>query len=175
MLKYCLLFLFKMVLLFLFFSCQPTGFSGHSTWKPIYKHDEKGNPIFGNKEELINGIRAGQSLRIGWGWKKEIGDSIVILEHVADPIFVTILQEKEVSAIINAHPLLNNYRSLNGQNFREEGDIWQCVLTTTGTFNAKLFDRQQDTLLRDWPQRHRMTWFLETSKLESNHITPLYQ
>lgn len=130
-------------------------------WRPIYKHDENGNLISGNIDSLIAGIRNGYSVRVGWGWERELGDSIMRLEHIAEPIYLSIIQEKNVSAIIDAHPLLESYFDTNKQNFGEGGHYWQCILSTQGTFNAKVYHRSSGELLKDWPQRHRMTWFLE--------------
>ena len=146
-----------------FNSCTPTPPENSlpTGWQAVYQHDPQGNPIMGSKEQLIEGIRQGYSLRIGWGWERERADTMLRLEHVADPVFVSILQEKDVSAIIDIHPLLQSYYQIDQQSFREGGHLWQCVMTTKGTFNAKVYDRTTGDLLRDMPQRHRMTWFIE--------------
>ena len=144
-------------------------------WKAVYKHDENGEQIKGSLDSLIAGIRSGYSVRVGWGWEKEIGDSIVRLEHMATPIFLTILQEKEVSVVIDAHPLLQSYIELGSQRFREGGHTWQCVLTTKGTFNAQVHHRATGELIRDWPQRQRMTWFLDYPCNNSSMNSPCIQ
>lgn len=157
----CMLFLTFMV-----FSCQrPSAHTlknnSKSGWKAVYKHDESGKQIEGSIDSLIAGIRNGYDIRVGWGWEKQLGDSIVRLEHFAEPIFLTIIQEKNVSVIIDAHPLLASYVDISNQKIAEGGPIWQCTLTTTGEFNAQVHDRASAELIRDWPQRQRMTWFLE--------------
>ena len=130
-------------------------------WKAVYKHDKNGDALNGSIDSLINGIRNGYDVRIGWGWEREVADSILRLEHMAEPLFLTIIQEKNVSVVIDAHPLLQSYLDVENQKFGEGGHIWQCVLTTKGTFNAQVHERSTGELIKDWPQRHKMIWFLE--------------
>lgn len=158
-------------------SCQgsktelsPTG------WRMVYKNDREGNPVAGSMDDLISGIRNGYSIRVGWGWEREHGDSTLRLEHMAEPLFLSLIQEKDVSVVIDAHPLLDNYIGIDQQKFREGGHIWQTVLTTRGTFNAKVYDRGTGELIRDMPQRQRMTWFVEyPQKSETTTSTTLYE
>ncbi len=80
---------------------------------------------------------------------------------MSEPLFLTIIQEKNVSVVIDAHPLLQSYIDIDSQRFGIGGHIWQCVLTTKGSFNAQVHNRSTGELIRDWPQKHKMTWFLE--------------
>ncbi len=127
----------------------------------VYSHDENGNALSGSKEELLDGLRKGYSLKVGWGWTRTLGDSSVTLEHFAEPIFTTIIQKKHLSIVIQAHPLLKSYLAIDQQEFNHPDDFWQCVLTTEGTFNAQVSKRSTGELVRHWPQRHRMNWYLE--------------
>ena len=145
-----------------------------SGWKAVYQNDPNGKAIEGNIDSLISGIRNGYDIRVGWGWEKEIGDSLVQLEHMATPIYISILQEKDVSAIIDAHPLLASYLAIDQQKFSAGGHPWQCIMTTQGTFNAQVYDRATDTLIKDWPQRHRITWFVEYPANPGPDRKPLY-
>lgn len=146
-----------------------------SGWKAVYKHDQQGNSLEGSINELIQGIRNGYDVRVGWGWEKEVEDSLLRLEHMAEPLFLSIIQEKNVSIVIDAHPLLKSYVDLGSQSFGDGGHIWQCVLTTQGTFNAQVHDRTTGELLKDWPQRHKMTWFLEYPANPEPNNPPLFQ
>ncbi len=146
-----------------------------SGWRAVYRNDGNGKPIEGNKDSLIAGIRNGYDVRIGWGWERERGDSILRLEHVAKPLYLSIIQDKHVSAIIDPHPLLQSYIDIDKQAFGEGGHIWQCIMTTKGTFNAQVYDRSNGELLKDWPQNHKMTWFVEYPPNPENNNTPLYK
>ena len=149
--------------------------SGGAIWKAVYKNDRNGKRISGSIDTLIAGIRAGYSVKVGWGWKKELGDSTLILEHVATPLYISIIQQKHISAIIDAHPLLESYFKIDAQKFAEGGHIWQCVMTTQGTFHAQVYDRATGALLKDWPQTHTITWFLDSpAKPDFKRTKPLY-
>ncbi|UJH67799.1 hypothetical protein [Allomuricauda sp. SCSIO 65647] len=174
--------MYSMVFTMTIASCNQEGSKTQPTepinsgWKAIYKHDENGKRIEGNIDSLVMGIRNGYDVRIGWGWQRELGDSILRLEHVAKPLYISIIQDKNVSAIIDPHPLLQSYIDIDGQTFGEGGHIWQCIMTTKGTFNAQVYDRSDGQLIKNWPQNHKMTWFLEypenTQKMMNK---PLYK
>lgn len=156
-------------------SSQKTTKEASSTgWTAVYQNDENGETIKGNINTLISGIRNGYDVRVGWGWESERGDSLLRIEHMAQPLFTLIIQEKNVSAVIDAHPLLATYIDIDNQTFREGGHMWQCVLTSKGTFNAKVYHRTTGELLNDWPQRHKMTWFLEYPTGTKSQSQPLY-
>jgi len=144
-------------------------------WKKVYKHDKNGHPISGSKDALIAGIRNGYSLKVGWGLSVEREDTTIRIEHIAEPLFLTIIQEKEVSIVIDAHPLLQSYWRIENQQFKEGGHIWQCVLNTTGAFNAQIYHRSTGELIRDFPQQHRMTWYLDYPKGGKLENEPLFE
>ena len=146
-----------------------------SGWTAVFKNGEDGIPIEGNIDSLIYGIRNGYDVRVGWGWENQIGDSLVRLEHMAKPLYISIIQEKNVSAIIDPHPLLTSYFDISKQKFREGGHSWQCVLTTRGEFNAQVYDRSTGELLRDWPQKQVITWFLEYPVNRKKNREPLFR
>ncbi len=157
-------------------SCnQDTSTPMQSGWQSIYKHDENGIRVEGNIDSLIAGIRNGYDIRIGWGWERELGDSILKLEHVAKPLYISIIQDKNVSAVIDPHPMLESYIAIDKQRFGEGGHLWQCIMTTKGTFNAQVYDRSTGQLIKDWPQNHKMTWFLEYPSHAKIVNNPLYQ
>ena len=94
---------------------------------------------------------------------------------MANPIFLTVIQEKDVSAIIDMHPMLKSYIHAENQVFDDTGHFWQCVLTTQGTFNAQVYHRAGGNMIKDWPQRHRMTWFLEYPLDRNTDNKPLFE
>lgn len=165
----------------LIFSCQSAPPMDRTTdkpdgWQLAFKHDEQGKPIAGSKEDLIQAIRSGYSVRIGWGWERERDGELLHLEHMATPLYLSIIKDEVVSAIIDAHPLLESYIDEQKQSFSEAGNYWQCIMTSQGTFNARVYDRGTGALLKDWPQRHILSWFVEyPSKPSNSPPAPFYQ
>jgi hypothetical protein len=156
-------FLFTLLLLTPIVVCFGQSKSGklNSGWTEVYSHDENGKGTFGEIKNLLDGLRKGYSLKVAWSWTRQLGDSSVTLEHFAEPIFVTIVQKKNVSIIINPHPLVKSYLDINKQEFDNPNSIWQCILTTQGTFNAIVYNQTTGEIIKNWPQRQKMTWFLE--------------
>lgn len=165
-----------LILIIFIGSCHPKHQEPiKSGWQSVFKNDENGNTLEGHIDSLIMGIRNGYDVRIGWGWERKLGDSILRLEHMAEPLYISIIQDKTVSAIIDPHPMLESYIDIDKQRFGEGGHLWQCIMTTTGSFNAKVYDRTTGALIKDWPQHHTMTWFLDYPANAQHVNHPLYK
>jgi hypothetical protein len=50
---------------------------------------------------------------------------------------------------------------LSKQEFDNLAHTWQCILTTTGTFNAIVYSRSSGEIVKNWPHRQKMVWYLE--------------
>jgi hypothetical protein len=156
-----LLFIFCWLIAAHFSFAQKNTSFKKSGWTAVYAHDENGVSTAGDINELLNGLRKGYAVKIGWSWTRTIADSTVTLEHFAEPVFVTIIQQKNVSAILDPHPLLKSYMDISKQEFDNPAHTWQCILTTTGTFNAMVYSRSTGEIVKNWPQRQKMVWYLE--------------
>ena len=74
-------------------NCEPE--SHHcSEWEIVYKHDENGNLINGDKSLLIEAVRLGYPIRVGFG-RRSTNDTLLSIEHIADAEFLTIANGKE--------------------------------------------------------------------------------
>ena len=157
-----LLFYFAIILLFSCSGNQPQ----QNKWRIVLKTDKNGTVLKGSKLELINAIRNGQDLKIGWGGKRED----LSIEHLSTPIWLAILSEKEVMAHLDPQVLSAiDWDSLNA-NYKDASLLqkeWRVVLTTKGDFDAVWYDKKADTLIRRWPQKHIMTWFANGSQEEA--------
>ena len=63
------------------------------SWQLLYRNDDEGNPVFGNKQELLDAARKGYPIRIGFGHRR-LNDTTKSVEHVADAHFLTITNSK---------------------------------------------------------------------------------
>ncbi|PWL39716.1 hypothetical protein DKG77_02490 [Flagellimonas aquimarina] len=140
-------------------------------WDVVLKTDRDGSVLKGSKKDLINAIRNGQDLKIGWGAKRED----LSIEHLSSPIWLAILSEKEVMAHLDPQVLSNiDWDSLN-VNYKDSDKLqqeWRVVLSTKSNFDAVWYDKKADTLIRRWPQKHIMTWFAK-GPVEKNAV-PLF-
>lgn len=153
---------------------------GPSVQTVAFKHDGQGNPIEGSKEQLITAIRNGSTVRVGWGWKnKESGRSI---EHLSSPIWLAVVNEKEVMAHLDPQVLSQidwNSATATYQDSTLLNQEWRVVINTDGTFDAVWYDRSNNEVSRRIPQRHTMTWFTQEisdySQTELHSEDPLFE
>ena len=143
---------------FIWFSCHQH--SSPSLWTVAYKNDKEGNTLMGSKEKLIDAIRSGGSVKIGWGTQ---GKNHTI-EHLSEPIWIAVLDEKEVLAHLDPQVLSGvDWQGLTA-NYADSTllqSVWRVVLTTKGEFDAVWIDRNDHTVIKRWPQNHTMTWFIK--------------
>ncbi|HAS44089.1 MAG TPA: hypothetical protein DCS93_26665 [Microscillaceae bacterium] len=136
-------------------------------WTPVYKHNKNGQPIGGSKADLLAAIRRGYDIRIGWGFQHP-RDADKTIEHVVKPNFLGISKGELVYAILDEHPALKAYFNVKNPQFDNPNITWSCVMNTEGNFNAIWYNRAAGKKVRDFPQRHVMTWFVNYPAKRSN-------
>ncbi|WP_420603659.1 hypothetical protein [Flagellimonas sp.] len=147
-------------ILFIPTSCQKN--CNTPVWAVAMKTAKNGEIVEGSKKVLINAIRNGADIKIGWGSK---GKNHTI-EHLATPIWLAILDESEVLAHLSPQVLSNiDWEHLEANYEKKEmlGQEWRVVITSKGSFDAIWYDRKHDTLIKRIPQQHSMTWFVSSS------------
>lgn len=141
-----------LVLLF-FSSCQEQT-DKKGGWQKVYQNDENGKATFGDKSELIDAVRLGYPIRLGWGSNR--------VEHVADADFLTIFEGEEVFAQIKT--IIGQAPKIDGDSlkirFRAQNN-WTKIAGTNGYFTAVMTDYFQDTLVGGNTDRYApSTWFV---------------
>lgn len=165
----------KLVVLILFFvlilSCQnrPTN-----NWEVAFKNAKDGTTLQGSKAELINAIRQGLPIKIGWGSKGKNHR----IEHLSDPIWLAILDETEVTARLETHSVaVTDWNNLSSS-FSDTTKLsqeWRVVLSTKGDFDAVWYDRKTHELVKRVPQNHVMTWFIKKESNDNVIAMPLFE
>ncbi|AXT60372.1 hypothetical protein D1816_08410 [Aquimarina sp. AD10] len=157
------------VILLLFCSCQKPD-NSNTGWQKVFQNDENGETIFGDKSKLIDAVRLGYPIRIGWGSNR--------VEHVADADFLTIFEGEEVFAQIKT--ILGQAPRIDGDSlkirFRTQNH-WTSIAGTNGYTTSIMTNYMQDTLVGGDKDRYRSsTWYV----LYPNHglnieAKPLWQ
>ncbi len=153
--------LYIILIVALFISCQQA--KTDNDWKIIYKNDKEGNTLLGSKQNVIDAIRNGADIKIGWGFQGKRHT----IEHLSTPIWLAVLDGKEVTARLDPHisgtvdweNLTSTFKDTS--KLKEE---WRVIITTKGEFDAIWYDRKNDTLIKRVPQNHIMTWFSKNKK-----------
>ncbi len=141
------------VILLLFCSCQMPD-NSKTGWQKVFQNDENGGITFGDKSKLIDAVRLGYPIRVGWGSNR--------VEHVADVNFLTIFEGEEVFAQI---------KTIVGQAPRIDGDSlkirfrtrnhWTNIVGTNGYTMSIMTNYMQDTLVGGDTDRYRSsTWYV---------------
>lgn len=165
--------LFVVIVLVAFSACSTQG-PRTGSWQIAYKHDGEGNALAGSKEKLFAAIRAGKSVRIGWGWYNAKRD--LSIEHLADPIWLAILDQKEVMAHLEPQVLSGIDWESATANYADSALLqqeWRVVINTTGSFDAVWYNRKEGELTRRVPQKHILTWFV--NELAPTDTKPLFE
>ena len=146
------------IVLLILISCNPNKITNN--WKVIYKNDKAGNLLIGSKADLIHAIRNGADIKIGWESKGKDHS----IEHLSNPIWLAILDKKEVIAHLDPQVLATiNWKTLSANYINTEklNEEWRVVITTKGEFDAIWYDKKGDSLIKRVPQRHTITWFVK--------------
>ncbi len=148
------------------------GAPATADWSLIYKHDQHGNKLVGEKASLINAIRLGFPVRIGWGVYRENGELSV--EHTAIPEFLSMTNGKEVFVQIPEHIAQTSYWDEEFQDFNSAQIVWKGLLSTTGRFMAVWYNRSSGQTIRRYPQRVTISWFVDHKGPIPANSPPLY-
>ncbi len=130
-------------------------------WRLLYQHDRTGKPLQGSKDRLIDSIRYGEPIRIGWGvFHPE--DAARSVEHAIEPVFITITNQSEVSAQLPEHIAQASYWDPDQAEFADPAVMWRGLVSTTGHFDAAWTHRATGETVRRAPQQHQLTWYGQT-------------
>ena len=132
-----------------------------TAWRLVYRHDLYGNQLEGTKTTLLNAIRSGQEIQIGWGLKRSAGKTTKSVEHLVAPVFVTITDEAEVSAQMPEHIGQQSYWEIDKSKFSDGAVMWRGLATTKGLFDAIWVNRGNGEVVRRAPQRAAFSWFVQ--------------
>lgn len=141
------------LILIFFCSCKAPDTSTEG-WQMVFQNDANGQVTFGDKSKLIDAVRLGYPVRIGWGSNR--------IEHVANADFLSIFEGEEVFAQIN---------TIVGQAPQKTGDSlkvrfrtqnhWTSISGTNGYSTSLMTNYLQDTLVGGGTDKNiATTWYV---------------
>lgn len=167
------------VLSILIWACaQPTTApAGDSKqgWQLVFRNSKNGKIVFGSKERLVEAVRSGYSIRVGWGARRR-NDTSKSVEHLAAAQFLTIANGKEVFAQIQ--PIIGQNPGLEKDTldivFRENLQ-WILMVGTNGFSDRLTTERLEDSISGHRSLPTEVSWFVDYP-LEGNTktTTPLW-
>jgi len=149
---------FACLLITLCFACGSKENDSH--YRIIYQNDKEGRALIGSKAALIQYIRGGADIKIGWGAKGKKHS----IEHLSEPIWLAVLDESEVIAHLDPQVLSHTDWENLSANYADSTLLqreWRVVLTTKGEFDAVWYDRLKGNIVQRRPQNHTISWFAQ--------------
>lgn len=135
--------------------------SAAPAWRPVYRSGRNGESLAGSKQALLDAIRAGLPIRIGWGLEFEIDGDTRSVEHVAVPDFLTVVNGTDVVAQLPEHIAQQSYVDSAKSRFDDGAVLWRGLLSSTGQFDAIWVNRASGDVVRRMPQRAQLTWYIQ--------------
>ncbi len=144
------------------------------TWQLVYKNDANGQAVFGNKQELIDAVRSGKTVKIGFGGQLR-SDTTLTLEHVFEAQFFTILNDNEVYAqmlpIIGQNPLIE--KDTTNIIFRETH--WNILVGTNGFSDRITMSLSKDSVLGHNQRNMNISWFIKRKQEGQPSVKALWR
>lgn len=144
--------IFALFSIILLFSCQNQPISS-SGWQLVFKNDAAGKALIGDKAALLDAVRLGYPIRIGWGSNR--------VEHVADADFLTIFEGKEVFAQIK--PIIGQRPAIDGDSLKihfRSNNHWVKMAGTNGFSTSLMTDYLEDTIVGGRTRYNATTWYV---------------
>lgn len=130
-----------------------------ATWQLVYRNNTEGEALAGSKQDLFDAIRRGSPIRVAWGFKSERADVTISTEHVAEPVFLTIIGDSEVVVQIPEHIAQQSYVNPSKASFDTPAIMWRGLMSTNGKFDAVWVNRANGEEVRRLAQKVSLTWF----------------
>ncbi|MEO0422633.1 MAG: hypothetical protein AAF184_09880 [Pseudomonadota bacterium] len=130
------------------------------SWRLLYRHDAQGRALEGSLDALHRAVRAGHAIHVGWGLEVvRDGQTPRSVEHLAAPVFITIVDQHHVAAQLPEHIGQRGYWNVEDAFFDDPAVLWRGLMTTQGTFDAVWVDRSSGEAKRRSPQRAALSWY----------------
>lgn len=143
-------------------------------WKLVYRNDKNGNAVFGDINELINIVRKGHPIKVGWASRRR-NDTTKSVEHIIDTQFITIANGSEV--FVQVQPFLAQRPDLISDTLSMTLLPTQLnwVLGTNGMISSVNIDLSKDTIRTTPPKLfgYNLSWFARTPRV-INKEPPLW-
>ena len=164
-----------LILAFIFcLSCGSSSSTEEATWQLVYRNGSDGTPLFGSKQDLLNAIRNGNPVKIGYGGQLR-NDSTLTIEHVFEAHFFTILNDTDVYAqmlpIIGQTPLIE--KDTTNIVFRETH--WNILVGTNGFSDRLTMSLTKDSILGHNQRNMNVSWFVKKDTSNKEEGIPLWK
>lgn len=129
-----------------------------SKWELIYENDSDGKAIQGNLNELMQAIRGGAEIRVGW-LHQSPEQPIIKVEHLANAKFVTIMSDQTVFAQID--PIIGQTPDFKKQLILLKENLeWSFIASSNGLQESMLRNLSSGEVLDHQRRRWGIKWYV---------------
>ena len=128
-----------------------------SAWRWLFTSGPHGEDAGGNRQQLIDALRRGSPLRVGWGEADANGNWSV--EELSDTTFVNIMGGRDIVAQLESALIQDNYIDATVADLKAPLMDWHAIASTDGRFSATMTDRRSGDVVRHLVQRTHFHWY----------------
>lgn len=127
-------------------------------WTMVYQNDAKGAMVSGSLNELIEAVRAGLPIRVGWSGQSPTDPNRKV-EHVANAKFLTIMSNKTVFAQID--PIIGQTPDFTKQFIElKEGTTWVMIAASNGKSDSMMTDTKTGEIIGHGENARAIDWYV---------------
>ncbi|MEM9386257.1 MAG: hypothetical protein AAGA68_14445 [Pseudomonadota bacterium] len=146
---------------------EPRPASCDARWRERFRNTSDGATERGDRRALVDALRRGDPLRVAWG--STYADGTYTMEHVAEPVFFSIVGGDHVVAQLPEHIGQITYVRLDDARFGADPQVmWRGLLRTDGLFDAVWVDRGDGQVVRRLPQRAAVSWLTHSTPAQTD-------
>lgn len=130
---------------------------GASAWRHVFTSDPQGKDAGGSRQALIDALRRGSPLRVGWG--EADADSKWKVEEFADAEFTNLMDGRDVVAQLQGAMIQTNYTDASKAGLRDPAMSWHALASTDGRLEALMVETATGKVARKLVQRTHFHWY----------------
>lgn len=128
-----------------------------SAWRHVFSSDPQGKDAGGSRQALIDALRRGSPLRVGWG--EADADGKWKVEEFADARFTNLMGGRDVVAQLDSAMIQTNYTDPAKAGLRDPAMSWHALASTDGRLEAVMVDVATGKVARKLVQRTHFHWY----------------
>lgn len=128
-----------------------------AAWRWLFTSGPHGEDVDGSRKQLIDALRRGSPLRVGWG--EAAADGAWSVEEFSNATFVNIMGGKDVVAQLEPALIQDNYIDATVADLKAPLIDWHAIASTDGRFSATMTDRRSGEVIRHLVQRTHFHWY----------------
>lgn len=138
-------------------AAQPLRECDLAQWRHVYTSDPQGADAGGNRQHLIDALRRGSPLRVGWG--EADADGKWAVEEFADAEFTNLMNGRDVVAQLSSAMIQTNYTDAAKAGLRDPAMAWHALASTDGRLEALMVETATGKVTRKLVQRTHFHWY----------------